>query len=212
MIIRWLGHACFALTARQGTRILTDPYHEGTGYLMPAVNADFITVSHAHADHNTVEAVSGTPTVVREAGPHTLGAFKVRTVATHHDDQCGAKRGPNLVFVFDDGEVRVAHLGDLGHLLTPAQVQEIGPIDVLLVPVGGHYTVDGRQAAEVVRQLVPKLVIPMHYKTAASTSAIRGPEEFLEAAGLPVERAGGTALTVAPPVPAGPRIVLLDYI
>lgn len=212
MIIRWLGHACFALTARQGTRILTDPYHEGTGYLMPAVDADFITVSHAHADHNTVEAVSGAPTVVREAGRHVLGAFQGWTVRTDHDDQGGAKRGPNLVFVFDDGEVRVAHLGDLGHLLTPEQIKEIGPIDVLLVPVGGNYTVDGRQAAAVVKQLAPKLVIPMHYKTAASTSAIRGPEEFLEAVGLPVERPWGTALTVVPPVPAGPRSVLLDYI
>lgn len=176
--IRWLGHACFLVTAGH-VRWVTDPYDEGTGYLMPPVEADYITVSHGHFDHACVQAVGGDPVIYRERGDMHFGPFPVRGVLTFHDDLGGARRGCNLAFVADFGGVRICHLGDLGHVLNQQQRAELGRVDVLLLPVGGTYTIDALAAVEVARQLEPRLVIPMHYKTAALAFPLDGVERFL---------------------------------
>lgn len=164
MNIKWLGHACFKLTSEKGTVIVTDPFDESVGYPMPNVKADIVTSSHSHFDHNYFKAVKGNFDIVDTVGEHNIKGINIKGVNTFHDDEHGAKRGKNIVFVFDIDGIRVCHMGDLGHVLTEKQVEEIGPVDVLLIPVGGYYTIDAKQAVEVMNQLKPKITIPMHYK------------------------------------------------
>jgi L-ascorbate metabolism protein UlaG (beta-lactamase superfamily) len=190
--LSWLGQSCFVLETAAGTRIVMDPIPKGLGYdLPPGLKADAITVSHEHADHNNVGLVVGKPRVIRGLTADKKGWTRVdekvrevavRSVGVYHDDKRGAERGLNTVFVFEIGGLRVAHLGDLGHVLTDEQLSAIGSVDVALVPVGGVFTIDGYQATRVVDQLRPRLiVVPMHYKTAALTIKELEPvDAFLE--------------------------------
>lgn len=181
MRIRWLGHACFLLTGAEGLRLVTDPFDPQIGYPAPKVVADIVTVSHEHFDHNATDQVQGQPVVVRGPEKHETHGLEIRGVATFHDNQGGRQRGQNTVFCWVMDGVRVCHLGDLGHLLTPAQVAEIGPQDILMVPVGGFFTIDAVQARQVVEAVTPGIVLPMHYKTPvlpAQQFPIQGVEDF----------------------------------
>ena len=142
---------------------------------------DLVTVSHEHSDHNAVSLAAGSPIVLNGLAGNdwakidqTVKGVRVRTVGVYHDDTQGSQRGKNAIFVFDVDGLRLAHLGDLGHTLSPEQIKDIGPVDVILIPVGGFYTVDGKAATEVVNQLNPKIVIPMHYKTADLSPSLAG--------------------------------------
>ena len=188
--MKWLGHACFYLTSPRGVRILTDPFDKGVPYPPVSVECDVVTVSHEHSDHaGGLGGVKGSPRVLRGVDKDSgqvrritdeVGDVRFRTVPTDHDDQGGAKRGKNAVFVMDFAGLVVVHLGDLGHVLAETTVKDIGRCDVLLVPVGGFYTIDGKAAAEVVKSLSPRVVVPMHYKTKYTASwPISGPDEFL---------------------------------
>jgi L-ascorbate metabolism protein UlaG (beta-lactamase superfamily) len=166
MKVKWLGHACFLLTSEAGVRILTDPYTPGAfglGYRPPAETADIVTVSHDHADHNNTAAVKGKPEVVRGAGVHKVKGVEIKGISTSHDEASGSQRGPNTVFCFTLDGVRVCHLGDLGHDLAAGSLAEIGPVDVLLIPVGGNFTIDANVAGRVADRIAPKVVIPMHF-------------------------------------------------
>lgn len=154
MKLTWLGHSCFLLE-QDGFRIVTDPYKGVPGYPVLNVEAHEVYCSHQHADHNATELV--TPLPARES------PFKVRTVRTFHDEHGGAERGTNTVHVFSVHDITVAHMGDLGHPLTPEQVQAIGPLTALLIPVGGFYTIDAHSAKNVCAALNPRVVVPMHY-------------------------------------------------
>ena len=167
MKVKWLGHACFLLTSEAGVRILTDPYTPGAfglGYRPPAETAEIVTVSHDHADHNNAAAVQGKPEVVRGAGVHKVKGVEIKGVGTSHDDTSGSQRGPNTVFCFTLDGVRVCHLGDLGHDLAAGALAEIGPVDVLLIPVGGNFTIDAEIAGRVADRIAAKVVIPMHFQ------------------------------------------------
>lgn len=152
---------------------LLDPMGAGVGYaLTPVAGVDVVTISHEHSDHNNVALATGSPTILRglAAGDwakidQTIKGVRIYTVPTYHDDSQGSARGKNAVFVFDVEGLRLAHFGDLGHKLNDDQVKQIGKVDVVMIPVGGYYTIDGKGAAEVVGQLKPKIAIPMHYKT-----------------------------------------------
>jgi L-ascorbate metabolism protein UlaG (beta-lactamase superfamily) len=166
MKVKWVGHACFLLTSEAGLRILTDPYTPGAfglGYHPPAETADIVTVSHEHPDHNNTAAVKGKPEVVRGAGVHKVKGVEIKGVSTSHDEASGSQRGPNTVFCFTLDGVRVCHLGDLGHDLAAGLLAEIGPVDVLLIPVGGNFTIDANVASRVADRIAPKVVIPMHF-------------------------------------------------
>ena len=167
MKIKWLGHACFLLTSDAGLRIVTDPYTPGgfgLQYRPPAEKADIVTVSHEHADHNNVGDVKGNPQIVRGAGVHQVKGIEIKGVSTSHDEMSGSQRGSNTVFCFALDGVRVCHLGDLGHDLTAGSLAEIGEVDVLLIPVGGSFTIDADVASRVADRLAAKVVIPMHFK------------------------------------------------
>lgn len=224
MKLKWIGHAAFLCTAEDGTRILTDPYNAEVGYRVPLMEADFVTVSHDHFDHNSVQNVPGTHQVVKGPGEHHLSGGIVATgIATNHDDQGGAKRGRNTVFCFDlpdEGDtIRLCHLGDLGHQLTADQLAAVGAVDVLLIPTGGTYTLDPSGAAAQIGAIRPRLVVPMHYKTAALSFPLKPVDDFLgEMVGSSVEGPDGNELVIggkeikqtAPS--ATPRVVVLDYV
>jgi len=178
--IRWLGHACFLIELPDGKTIITDPFDRKLGYPEPAVPADIVTVSHQHFDHNAVEVVPGKPDVVQKEGRHSPGGIAVTGVLSHHDPVKGSLRGRNIIFIIEAGGLRICHLGDLGHVLDKKQLGEIGAVDVLLIPVGGHFTVGPAEAARVTGQLGPKYVVPMHYKTDYIDFPITGPDEFLK--------------------------------
>jgi L-ascorbate metabolism protein UlaG (beta-lactamase superfamily) len=167
MKIKWLGHACFLLTSESGLRIITDPYTAGVfglDYAPPSERADIVTVSHDHADHNNVAAVKGNPQVVQGDGSQEAKGIQFKGVASAHDQASGKERGSNTIFCFALDGINVCHLGDLGHDLPEQTVADIGGVDVLLIPVGGNFTIDAAVADRVCQKLAPKVVIPMHFK------------------------------------------------
>jgi L-ascorbate metabolism protein UlaG (beta-lactamase superfamily) len=182
MKIKWLGHASFLITSDSGVRVITDPYTRGGGITYGQIQetADVVTMSHKHQDHNNVGAVKGKPVVVDTPGVRSVKGIDFVGVPSYHDEAKGAQRGPNIIFCFTMDGVRVCHLGDLGHELDAAKVKEIGTVDVVLAPVGGFYTIDCRQAGGVCESLKPKVVIPMHVKTAKCDYPITGVEDFLK--------------------------------
>lgn len=172
MKLTWLGHACFLLE-QDGYRVVLDPYEGVEGYPELRVEAHEVLCSHQHFDHNAVGCVRLLP---KRESP-----FTVRTVPTFHDDQGGAARGTNTIHVLSDGGVTVAHLGDLGHPLSAEQLAEIGPVDGILIPVGGVYTVDAAGAKGVCEALHPRWIVPMHYRHAPyGLPNVAGVEPFLE--------------------------------
>ncbi|MEA2696498.1 MAG: hypothetical protein QOI66_769 [Myxococcales bacterium] len=221
--VSWLGQSCFVLETTAGTRVVMDPIPKGLGYDLPGgLKADVVTISHEHPDHNNVGLLVNKPRILRGLTSDKKGWTKIdqkvkevtiRSVGVYHDDAMGAERGLNTVFVFELGGLRIVHLGDLGHLLTDEQLSAIGSVDVLLIPVGGVFTIDGRQATRVVDQLRPRLtVIPMHYKTDVLTiKQLEGVDDFLE--GKPNVRREASNTLALSPVKARPaaEIVVLNY-
>ena len=182
MILRYYGHSLFTLTLADGTVIATDPYGTFYDYPRRTLKADVCTVSHAHHDHNALEMITGKPQVIdREGDFHLHGGLRITGIQSFHDEKQGALRGTNLMFVYQTEGLRIAHLGDLGCPLTSAQAAALGSLDVLLLPVGGYYTIDAEQAAQTVELLQPRIVIPMHYRTAYNQAMPVATEEpFLQ--------------------------------
>lgn len=179
MQIKYLGHSCFLLTSNQGVRVLTDPFNEKVGYRLPEESADIVTTSHNHYDHGYTGAVKGDFHTINTPGSHHVKGMEITGVSTFHDEAGGSKRGKNVIFKFDMDGIKVCHCGDLGHLLNEGQVKEVGEVDVLLVPVGGVYTVDAEGARQVVKQLKSRVTIPMHYKTKALSFDLESVDAFL---------------------------------
>ncbi len=181
MIIKWLGHACFLITSEEGLKVITDPYTVGGSINYSPIRevADIVVVSHGHADHNNVSAVRGKPEVVKDSGTKTAKGVQFRGVATYHDTAQGKQRGTNTVFCFTLDDIKLCHLGDLGHLISQGQVNEIGAVDILFIPVGGFYTIAAANASQVCDQLKSKVIIPMHFKTPQCTYPIAGVDDFL---------------------------------
>jgi L-ascorbate metabolism protein UlaG (beta-lactamase superfamily) len=229
--ITFHGQSCFVLESPRGARMVMDPIPAGLGYKLPAnLAADAITISHEHDDHNNVALVQrGEPKVLRGLNQEKTAWTRIRakvkdvtirSVGTYHDDKQGTLRGLNAVFIFEVGGQRIVHLGDLGHPLTAKQLREIGRVDVVLVPVGGVYTLDAAGATAVIAQLRPRtIVVPMHYRTDVLTiKELATVDAFLT--GKPaVRRAGGNTLDLGEAskwVFAGkdavaPQVVVLDY-
>jgi L-ascorbate metabolism protein UlaG (beta-lactamase superfamily) len=169
MQIQYLGHSSFKLRGGVAT-VVTDPYSKGVGWTFNKTAADIVTVSHDHDDHNAIDRVEGTsrrkePYVVTAPGEYEISEVGIFGWGSFHDDKEGEERGKNTIYNIHVDNVRVAHLGDLGHTLSDELVEYIGAVDVLLVPVGGVYTINAEQAVDLVNQLQPAIVIPMHYKT-----------------------------------------------
>lgn len=212
MKVKWLGHACFLITSRDGLRVIIDPYAVGGGinYSPIKETADVVVVSHDHDDHGNVSTVQGKPEAVKGSGKKTAKSIQFKGIATYHDASQGKQRGPNTVFCFTIDDIKLCHLGDLGHVLSPGEVTEIGAVDMLFVPVGGFYTIDAPVASQVCDQLKPKIVIPMHFKTPKCAYPIAGVEDFLKGK-KNVRKVGGSEVEFErEKLPAATEIVLLQ--
>ena len=212
MKIKWLGHASFLITSRDGLKVITDPYAVGGGidYAPIRESADVVTVSHDHGDHNNVSTVQGKPQVVKGAGTKVVKGIEFKGVATCHDSSQGKQRGNNTVFCFTLDEVKLCHLGDLGHLLSPGQVSEIGAVDILFVPVGGFFTIDAAEASQVCDQLKPRMIIPMHFKTPKCAYPITSVDDFLKGKRNVRKMPGSEVAVEKEKLPSATEVVVLE--
>jgi L-ascorbate metabolism protein UlaG (beta-lactamase superfamily) len=213
--IDYLGHACLRVAGDSGLAAVFDPYEPGCfgGALSldpPAVSADLVFVSHDHADHGATGEVDGAPKTVDSAGGGGHRGVLWTGVATCHDDSGGSARGANVVFAVTFDGVTFCHLGDLGHPLSPEAAAELGKVDVLFVPVGGHFTIDAAEAVNVAGLLAPKVVVPMHFKTPKVGFPIAPVDDFIKAAPWPGEDKGSTVEFTAADLPAETTVWLME--
>lgn len=211
MEIVWLGHSCFRIRAREAT-IVTDPCSKKTGYHIGKLSADIVSVSHEHEGHNHVTAVGNHPRILRGPGEFEVSGVSIIGIPTFHDARRGEERGKNTAYVFELEDLRLCHLGDLGHLPSEEQVEELSGIDILLIPVGGGSTIDAGVAMQTVNLLEPALVIPMHYRTEASTDPGLAPvDRFLKEMGASdAERTPRLTITRSG-LPSETQVVYLEY-
>ena len=185
MILRYFGHSLFTMTLESGVIVLTDPYGSFCKYPERSLDADIVTISHHHFDHDAMEIVRGKPLVLDQEGVYRpADGIDITGILTFHDNQQGLRRGLNIVFAIAAEGLRIVHLGDLGHLPDDAQRAAIGAADLLLIPVGGTYTLDAKKAYECVELLKPRITVPMHYQTRFSGDmSIATEAEFLQLMG-----------------------------
>jgi L-ascorbate metabolism protein UlaG (beta-lactamase superfamily) len=216
MKITWYGHAAFKILTGAGTRIIIDPYEHGAfggalSYGKITDEADIVLTSHDHADHGNVRDIKGTFTRINKAGVYEMKELKITAFPTFHDPFQGKERGANLLFLIEADDLRLVHMGDLGHILNDDTAQVVGSVDILLVPVGGFYTIDAHEASEVVNTLKPRIVIPMHFKTRKCDFPIAPVEEFTKGR-TDVQTVNGAELEVTKEsLPVSPRVMLLKY-
>ncbi len=214
--LRWFGQSMFLMTSPGRTTLALDPFHDIGYTLPPPLDADLTTITHEHTDHNNGDlggsnVVHGLTSDGWNDVDQAIGDVRVHSIRSYHDDTQGSQRGRNTIFVYETGGLRIVHLGDLGHQLDDGHVAQIGgPVDVLMVPVGGFYTIDAAGATEVVARLSPKVVFPMHYKTAKVNLQFQTADAFLQ--GKTVQRTGTTTTRIASDaLPASTTVMVLDY-
>ncbi len=211
MEITWLGHSCFRIRGKEAT-VVTDPYDGSIGYSLGRLKANIVTLSHSHPGHSFASGVGGEPRIVHGPGEYEISGVSITGISTFHDADRGEKRGKNTVYLIEMEEVTLCHLGDLGHVPSSEQVEEMGDVDVLMVPVGGVSTIDAAAAAETVRLLEPRIVIPMHFKTEALRFELEPVDRFLREMGLKAGLAAQPKLSVTKPsLPDEAQVVVLDY-
>lgn len=216
MKITWYGHAAFKILTAAGIRIIIDPYEHGAfggalSYGKITDEADIVLTSHDHADHSNVRDIKGKFTRINKAGAYDVLGLTITAFPTFHDPSQGRERGTNLLFLIEADDLRLVHAGDLGHVLSDDFARAIGRVDVLLLPVGGFYTVDAKEASEVVNTLKPSVVIPMHFKTRKCDFPISPVEEFTRGK-ADVQTMDGAELEITKPtLPASLRVMLLKY-
>lgn len=216
MKLTYFGHSSFLIQAGDDTRIIIDPYRPGSfdgavRYAPIDETADVVVATHSHDDHGATDTILGHPRVLLHPDRETVGRVHITGVHVAHDDTGGSQRGKNTMVVIDDGDLRLAHAGDLGHTLDEATVKALGPIDVLLVPVGGYFTIDHKLAAAVVDAVAPRIVVPMHYKTEKIDFPIEPVDPFLTTQ-RKVERKDSPTLEVTKAtLPAERVTIVLPY-
>lgn len=190
MKLSYFGHSSFLIESKN-LRIITDPYNSRIGFSMPEnLTADIVTISHGHNDHSESSLIGGNPVIVNQPGETEVNGIKFNGVKTLHDKSGGSERGENIIFKFNLENINLSHLGDLGHLLSEEEAEKIKPVDILMIPVGGTYTIDSAEAVKVIEQLDPKIILPMHYQTPDLTLSkkLEPVDNFLDAIKIKVER------------------------
>ncbi len=215
MKIKWNGHASFTITSDNGTVIVTDPYDSDNygdelAYEPVRDRADCALVSHGHSDHSYVESLSGSPKVLKGSGE--IKGISITGIKTFHDDSGGSKRGDNMVFRFTVDGITICFLGDLGHIPSKDQIDAMGAVDILLVPVGGTYTLDPDMAAQLISIVKPGVAIPMHFRTKKCAFPIKGVEDFLSRM-KDLKRLGRSEIELSPgSIPEkGTQVWVLDH-
>ncbi|MFA6306447.1 MAG: MBL fold metallo-hydrolase [Patescibacteria group bacterium] len=187
MYITWLGQSCFKFQDKigpDGVTLITDPFAADVGLKVPHFEADIVTVSHGHHDHNNTGAIRGNPFIIDTAGEYEIKGVFVEGVESAHDEKNGSERGENIIYRIEIEDISITHLGDLGHVLETKQLEKLEGTDILLIPVGGKYTINAAKAVEVISQIEPRIVIPMHYKVPGLKVDIDGVEKFIKELGI----------------------------
>ena len=208
MKLSWVGHSCFRMTAQDGTVVVTDPYDDSVGIDMVSLRADLVTMSHEHHDHCCEQMLVGHPVIARGVGEARVGNVRTRAVESYHDEVHGAKRGRNALRIFAIDGLKIVHAGDLGCMPDKAALEAIADADVLMLPVGGFYTIGAEEARRVAGAARPRCVIPMHFKTARCGYPIAGVAPFLAAMNAEAVRPVRELELVPGRVPGG--VVLLQ--
>jgi L-ascorbate metabolism protein UlaG (beta-lactamase superfamily) len=216
MRITYFGHSCFLVEAQDQTRVILDPYLHGAydgavKYAPVDESADIVLVSHEHPDHAAADTIPGKPRVFVHPVGERVGSVSITGIQVAHDEAGGKQRGKNTISTIDDGDLRLVHLGDLGHLLDGPTTKKIGQVDVLLIPVGGHFTIDYLGAAAVVDALAPSIVIPMHYKTPKIDFSIASTDAFLNTQNTVQRNQGSTIEVTRATLPTERTVVVLPY-
>lgn len=179
MKITWLGHSSFILEDSNGIKVLTDPFDDTTGYKIFEGTVDVLTISHHHFDHDYTEKVKYS-NMIDKTGNFNFNNVEITGLPSYHDKVKGAKRGKNIIFIIEMDGYRICHLGDLGYVLSEDEIKKIGKIDILLIPVGGNFTIDGKEAAKISKCINPHIIMPMHYQTENLSFQLDGLDMFLK--------------------------------
>ena len=222
MEISWLGHSCFLLRGKRVT-LITDPFSpqlaggqatrtgssQGEFPRLGKVSASIVTVSHDHPGHNYISGVSGSPRIVRGPGEYEISDVLITGVPSYHDNKRGQERGRNTIYVIHMDDLVICHLGDLGHTLQEEQLEEVADADILLIPIGGRATLNGAQAAEVISQVEPHIIIPMHYYNEAPETP--DPlDKFCREMGIEVINTQPKLTVTRNSLPAEPQVIILS--
>ena len=189
MQIIWKGQSCFQIITSQGknnqVNIVIDPFDESTGLRVPKLEANVLLVTHQHADHNNVKAVAGNPFLIDNPGEYEVKGVFIKGISASHDSSSGKERGFNTIYTIESEDLRICHLGDLGQKeLTPEQLDKVGEVDILMIPVGGVYTIGAKEAVKVMSQIEPNITIPMHYQLPKLKFKLEGLDKFLKTMGV----------------------------
>lgn len=210
MEITWLGHSSFLIKDSKGRTLLTDPFDNTVGYEMFNETVDVVTISHHHFDHDYTKEIKGNPKIVDKVGFFHVCDIPIKGIPSYHDKNKGDKRGSNTIYTFQMDNYSFCHLGDLGHSLTVDDIDAIGTVDVLFIPVGGNFTIDGDEAAAITKTINSKIVIPMHYKTPNLNFPIDGVEPFLMSM-KNGEKVGSDTLKIEGELTGNNMVKILDY-
>ncbi len=213
MDITWLGHSCFRIKGKE-VIIVTDPCHPSLGYSLGKIQADIVTLSHSHPGHCYTDTITGEFRLIKGPGEYELKGTFITGDWSWHDASQGEKLGRNTIYLLELDGMTLCHLGDIGHLPASELIEDIGEIEVLFVPVGGVSTIGGSAAAELVRRLTPKFVIPMHYKTAALVKDLEPVDKFLKELGMketPSQPKLSLSRSTLPSATTSSQVIILDY-
>ncbi|MDD5749132.1 MAG: MBL fold metallo-hydrolase [Actinomycetota bacterium] len=178
MEITWFGQSMFSLEGG-GITVVVDPVSPETGYDAGVVEADVVLLTHEHFDHSYTKAVSGSRKIIKNPGKQEFEGTSFTGIKTFHDPSGGKLRGPNIVYTWKQAGLSIAHLGDLGEMVVEKLKESIKGVDIMMIPVGGVFTIDGKQASTLLRELSPRVAIPMHYKTPACNIGLEKIDGFL---------------------------------
>lgn len=187
MTINWYGHSCFKISNQGGhLTLIIDPFDKSIGLTPPRGTADIVLVSHNHHDHNNIKSIAGKPFIVDGPGEYEVKGVSINGIASYHDNKKGEERGVNTIYLIEMDKIKICHLGDFGQeKLSDSQLEAIGNVDVLVIPVGGKYTIDALEAAKIAKQIEPHLIIPMHYKISGlSIDGLDSADGFLKEMGV----------------------------
>ena len=207
--ITWLGHSCFRIKGRELT-LVSDPYDESLGYPAVKLTANIVTLSHGHPGHSHAAGIDGNPKVISRPGEYEVSNVFLLGLSTFHDSEQGKMRGGNISYLIEIDEVTLCHLGDLGHSPSPRQMEELSGTEILFLPVGGVSTINAKMAAEIVRFLNPKVVIPMHYQTEVATW-LEPLDRFLKEMGLREISPQPKLSITRSNLPSETQVIVLDY-
>jgi L-ascorbate metabolism protein UlaG (beta-lactamase superfamily) len=211
MEITWLGHSCFLIRGKEKT-IITDPCHPDLGYRLGEPEADIVTLSHFHPGHSYIEGVADEPKQIKSPGEYEIGGTFITGIPSFHDDKKGELRGKNTIYVIEMDGITLCHLGDLGHPLDPHLVEELGDVDILFLPAGEVSTIPVDTAVEIVRQLEPPIVIPMHYKTEVFTGNLSLVDKFLDKMRIRELEAKPKLSITSSSLPTTTQTIVLNYL